>query len=204
MSQTASNLKNLEFVAVIDISGSMGTQDQNGGKLSRWNYAKEEALRLATESGQHDDDGITLITFNRSVTVLDNLTTASFADKTKDISPSGGTVLAPALRAALAKVEKAWHEKQGLIFVVCDGMPDDKEEAARVIVEYSKKMERDEQCAILFAQVGGDAGATDFLKYLDDDLVSKLGAKFDIVDTKPIDSFANKSIQDIVNEAFND
>jgi hypothetical protein len=53
---------------------------------------------------------------------------------------------------------------------------------ARVIIEATYKIQRDEDLSISFIQVGDDENATRFLKSLDDNL-TRQGAKFDIVDT---------------------
>jgi hypothetical protein len=66
------------------------------------------------------------------------------------------------------------------ILVITDGEPDDRRAVMEVIVNASRKMERDEELAISIIQVGSDAGATKFLKALDDQLES-VGAKFEFV-----------------------
>lgn len=64
-------------------------------------------------------------------------------------------------------------------------------------------MERDEEIGVQFLQIGGDPGATAFLKDLDDGLVAK-GAKFDIVDTKTADEMENMTITDVLLSALSD
>ncbi len=56
-------LKDRDFVFVIDQSGSMATQDQKGGK-SRWESAQETAIALAGKIAKFDPDGYSLYTFN--------------------------------------------------------------------------------------------------------------------------------------------
>jgi hypothetical protein len=73
----------------------------------------------------------------------------------------------------------------------------------RVIIEASQKMDRDEELAISFIQVGNDAQATRFLKILDDELQSA-GAKFDLVDTITIDDMEDLSLKEVLLNAITD
>lgn len=203
MTPTKINLANLDVYVLLDRSGSMGQNTDTPSKQSRWDYAKETIVSFVTELGKHDDDGITLIPFNASHVVSDNVKPETFGSVWSGLSPGGGTMLAGPLRTALGLAEKRWKEKQQLIVVLTDGEPQDQGDVAQVIIDASKKMERDEQAAILFLRVGQDKGAKAFLDSLDDDLQSK-GAKFDIVDADDLDAVAGKSLQDVVDKAFND
>lgn len=197
------NLANLDIYVLVDRSGSMGQNSDTPSKQSRWDYAKEAIISLVTELGKHDDDGITLIPFNASHTVSDNVKPETFASVWASMQPGGGTMLAAPLRTALGLAEKRWKEKQQLILVLTDGQPSDGADVAQVIIDASKKMERDEQAAILFLRVGMDRDAKAFLDSLDDDLQGK-GAKFDIVDADELDTVAGKPLQEVVDKAFND
>ena len=70
-----------------------------------------------------------------------------------------------------------------MIIVFTDGVPDDREAAAKRIVAQANSQANDDDCTVLFIQVGDDAAATRYLQSLDDDLS---GAKFDIVDVKTV------------------
>ena len=73
----------------------------------------------------------------------------------------------------------------------------------KVIIEASRRMDRDEELAISFIQVGTDSQATKFLKILDDELQGA-GAKFDICDTITIDDMEDYSLSEILLNAIND
>jgi hypothetical protein len=64
-------------------------------------------------------------------------------------------------------------------------------------------MDRDEELAISFIQVGADPDATKFLKVLDDELQSA-GAKFDIVDTLTIDDMEDMTLTEVLLNAITD
>jgi hypothetical protein len=87
--------------------------------------------------------------------------------------------------------------------VITDGEPDDRRAVIETIVQATQKMERDEELAVSFIQIGTDAGATAFLKALDDQLEG-VGAKFDICDTITMDDMENLSIVEVLLAAIQD
>jgi hypothetical protein len=72
-----------------------------------------------------------------------------------------------------------------------------------VIINASRKIERDEELAISFIQVGTDATATQFLKALDDQLQGA-GAKFDIVDTVTFEDMEDMTLTEVLLKAIVD
>jgi hypothetical protein len=72
-----------------------------------------------------------------------------------------------------------------------------------IIIETTRRLERDEELAISFIQVGSDSGATKFLKALDDQL-EDVGAKFDICDTITIDDMSEMSLSEVLMNAIAD
>ena len=89
------------------------------------------------------------------------------------------------------------------ILVITDSEPDDRKAGMKVIIEASRRMDRDEELAISFIQVGSDQQATKFLKVLDDELQGA-GAKFDICDTITIDDMEDLSLSEVLLNAIND
>ncbi|MBD2546580.1 VWA domain-containing protein [Planktothricoides sp. FACHB-1370] len=203
----ASILQNRDYTLIIDKSGSMSIPDQRGGR-TRWEEAQESTVAVARKCEQFDPDGITLYLFSGRFTRYDNVTSSSVAQIFMENEPMGRTDLAGVLQDA---VNNYFHRKaQGqtkpegeTILVVTDGEPDDRKAVIRVIVEASRKMDRDEELAISMIQVGNDAQATRFLKALDDDLQG-IGAKFDIVDTVTIDDMENMSLAEMLLSAIAD
>lgn len=197
------NLANLDVLVVIDKSGSMGMNNDTPSGASRWKYSEEVILSLVTEIGKHDDNGLDIIFFNNSHKLEEGVKPEAFPGIWRTHTPGGGTTLAPALKTALDLAGKRWKEKQQFIICLTDGSPSDPKDVEKVIIAAANSMEKDEQCAILFVQVGRDGDAKAFLANLDDGLQAA-GAKFDIVDTDDVDTVGGKPLQELVDKAFND
>jgi Mg-chelatase subunit ChlD len=160
---------------------------------------QETVTGFARDLGKLDSDGIDLVLFGGSVQSFQGVT----PDKIKEIwmanSPRGGTPLAEALTACLKLAGKS--AKKDFILVITDGVPDDPKAAADVIRAQANKQTADDECTILFVQVGRDPSATAYLAKLDDGL----NAKFDIVDAMTIaEAEQFNSMAELVIKAIND
>lgn len=185
-------LGEFDFICVVDASGSMDDVVKPGSTRTRWQAVQESAEQFARDVGKYDSDGIDVVIFGGS-----NVTshTGVTADKVKEVfatrSPRGSTPLAQALTEAIKLAGKS--DKKDFIVVFTDGVPDNREAAAEVIINAANSQETDDALTILFVQVGDDRSATAYLQELDDNLK---GAKFDIVDAKTVDevdAFASTS-----------
>ncbi len=200
-------LENRDYTLIIDKSGSMATPDQKGGK-NRWVAAQESTFALASKCEQFDPDGITIYVFSGRFKRYENVTSSKVSQIFRENDPSGTTDLASVLKDATDNYfnrKSAGQTKPNgeTILVVTDGEPDDRKAVMRVIIEASRRMERDEELAISFIQVGTDQQATRFLKVLDDELQSA-GAKFDICDTITMDEMEDLSLSEVLMNAIND
>ena len=200
-------MKDRDYTLIIDKSGSMSTPDQAGGR-SRWDAAEESTLALARKCEQFDPDGITVYLFSSRHRRYENVTSATVAQIFQENDPAGTTNLAGVLKDATDQYfqRKAAGETKPngeTILVVTDGEPDDRKAVMKAIIEASRQMERDEELGISMIQVGSDAGATRFLKALDDELQG-VGAKFDIVDTITLDDMADMSLSEVLLNAIGD
>lgn len=199
-------LKNRDYTLILDKSGSMSTNDQIGGG-SRWEAAQESTLALARKCEQFDPDGITVYTFSSRFRRYENVTASKVAQIFMENDPVGSTNLAAVLRDATEdyfRRKAAGQTKTGeTILVITDGEPDDRRAVIEAIVQATQRMDRDEELAISFIQVGTDASATQFLKVLDDQLQS-VGAKFDICDTVTMDDMADMSLAEVLLNAIVD
>jgi uncharacterized protein with von Willebrand factor type A (vWA) domain len=200
-------LDNRDYTLIIDKSGSMSTRDQEGNK-SRWVVMQESAFALASKCEELDPDGMTVYVFSGRFKRYDNVTADKVLKIFQENDPSGRTDLAAVLQDALANYfqrKSAGNTKPNgeMILVVTDGEPDDRKAVMKVIIEASRKMERDEELAISFIQVGRDADATRFLKVLDDELQGA-GAKFDLVDTITMDDMEEMTLSEVLMNAITD
>jgi vWA found in TerF C terminus len=200
-------LENRDYTLIIDKSGSMATPDQKGGK-TRWVTAQESTFALASKCEQFDPDGITIYVFSGKFKRYENVTSGKVAQIFRENDPSGTTDLASVLKHATDDYfqRKAANESKPngeTILVVTDGEPDDRKAVMRVIIEASRRMDRDEELAISFIQVGLDQQAKRFLKVLDDELQGA-GAKFDICDTVTMEDMEDFSLSEVLLNAIND
>ncbi|OKH20258.1 hypothetical protein NIES593_19305 [Hydrococcus rivularis NIES-593] len=192
---------------IIDKSGSMSIKDQPGGR-SRWSSMQESTLALASKCEEVDPDGITVYTFSGRFKRYDNVTSSKVRQIFLENEPLGGTDLAGVLQDAVngyfqRKAAGQTKPNGEIILVVTDGEPDDRKAVMRVIIEASRRMEKDEELAISFIQIGNDAEATRFLKALDDEMQT-VGAKFDIVDTITIQDMENYTLTEVLLNAIAD
>lgn len=193
-------LSQRDYVLILDKSGSMGTADCNG--KSRWAAAQESTEALARKCAEFDADGIDVYVFANAFKKYPNTTPDSVSRIFKENEPMGSTDLYSVLKDALDGyfVAKA---KPVTILVVTDGEPNDKVSVSDLIINTSKRLEKDEEVAISFIQIGKDVLARDWLKSMDDDLTAK-GAKFDIVDAITFDAMENMTITEVLLNAIND
>lgn len=200
-------LENRDYTLIIDKSGSMSVADQPGSQ-TRWQAAQESTLALARKCEEFDPDGITVYLFSSRFKRYDNVTSAKVSQVFQENEPSGRTDLAGVLEDALKdyfKRKAAGQTKPNgeTILAITDGEPDDRKAVMKAIVEASRQIDRDEELAISFIQVGNDRQATEFLKALDDALQGA-GAKFDIVDTVTIDDMGDMTLTEVLMNAIVD
>ena len=200
-------LENRDYTLIIDKSGSMSTKDKPGG-MSRWQIMQESALALASKCEELDPDGITVYLFSGKFKRYDNVTAAKVGTIFQENDPSGRTDLAAVLGDAVnnyfqRKAAGQIPANGEIILVVTDGEPDDRKAVMDVILATTQKLDRDEELAISFIQVGTDETATKFLKILDDDL-GRAGAKFDIVDTITMNDMEDLTLKEVLLSAISD
>lgn len=200
-------MKNRDYTLIIDRSGSMSKADQPGG-LTRWDAVQESVLALARKCEQFDPDGLTVYLFSSRFKRFDNVTSDKVEDIFLENEPMGRTnlaiVLQDAVRNFLDRKRSGSGEKDGeTLLVIMDGEPDDKRAVVEIIVDTTKQLDRDEELAISFIQIGDDSGARQFFKALDDQL-QDIGAKFDICDTLTLDEMEEMSLVEVLTNAIED
>ncbi len=207
MSTDASIVEQRDYTLIIDKSGSMSSPERPGGK-SRWVAVQESALALAQKCEELDPDGITVYLFSGQFKRYDNVTSDKVAQIFTEHQPMGKTdltsVLYDALNNYFQRKEAGEAKPNGeTIVVITDGEPTDRKSVMRLIVEASRKIDRDEELGISLIQVGRDKLATQFLKALDDQLEGA-GAKFDIVDTVTIEDIQGRDLTEVLLKAITD
>jgi hypothetical protein len=200
-------LENRDYTLIIDKSGSMATKDKAGG-LSRWQIMQESTLALASKCEELDSDGMTVYLFSGKFKRYDNVTANKVSTIFQENEPNGRTDLASVLKDATnnffqRKIQGQIPANGEIILVVTDGEPDDRKAVMQVIIDASQKLDRDEELAISFIQVGTDEAATKFLTILDDDL-GRAGAKFDIVDTITMHDMEDLTLREVLLNAIYD
>jgi uncharacterized protein with von Willebrand factor type A (vWA) domain len=200
-------MKNRDYTLIIDKSGSMSITDQING-LSRWQAAEESVLAVARKCEKLDPDGITVYLFSSRFKRYNNVTAAKVQDIFLENDPMGLTnlteVLEDAVQNYFQRKANGQLTKEGeTILVITDGEPNNQRGVIETIIAATQQMDRDQELAISFIQVGNDAGATQFLQALDDQL-QEVGAKFDICDTITMDQMAETSLLEVLMSAIDD
>lgn len=208
---TEEQLKQRDFWLVIDKSASMEDALKDGSERTRWEEAAEITGAFASKMRQYDDDGISLLFFSGEGSIVVHNNVKDDKEKIKQLfqenSPYGGT----ATHAALQTIFDDWlkqdakERKPVIAVVITDGEPNDMKLLKTTIIEFTKKLDKDEDFGITFIQIGDNAKAEASLKVLDDDLV-KEGAAHDIVDTIKSSEIeaSGKSLTDVLIAAVVD
>lgn len=200
-------LENRDYTLIIDRSGSMSTLERPGGK-SRWTVIQESTLALARQCEEFDLDGLTVYLFSHRFKRYRNITSNKVEQIFQENEPQGGSNLSSVLQDAIDNYfqRKAVGQAKPngeTILVITDGEPDDRMGVTDAIVRASQQMERDEELAISFIQVGSDPKVTRFLKALDEQLKG-IGAKFDIVDTVTFEDMEDMTLTEVLLNAIVD
>jgi hypothetical protein len=197
----AETARDIDFMILLDASGSMASASNRYAGKTRWNEAQETIFGISAALAQYDADGIDIVVFGASVELIEGVTPDQVQNVFNTRSPMGTTPLDQALAKVVEKRVRTGKNTVAIVFT--DGAPNDRDAVERIIVNAANGLDRDEQLTFLFVQIGADATAAAFLQYLDDELQAK-GAKFDIVDTIPVDEAETMQPLDLIAKAIND
>jgi hypothetical protein len=200
-------LENRDYTLIIDRSASMSTPERPGGR-SRWVVIQESTLALARQCEEFDLDGLTVYFFSHRFKRYRNITSNKIEQIFQENEPQGNSNLGNVLQDAInnyfqRKADGQTKPNGETIIVITDGEPNDRVSITDALIKASQQMERDEELAISFIQVGSDPRVTRFLKALDEQLKG-IGAKFDIVDTLTIDDMEDMALTEVLFKAIFD
>jgi hypothetical protein len=202
---TLEKLKGYDFVIVGDGSGSTEIKDVSKGwfgKKSRWDAINESVSGFVNDLEEIDDDGLGLVIFSgRGIMVYDGVNAEKIKEVFEENSPGGSTPLAEAMAQGFKLFKNPAKRKFMLVFT--DGVPNSRDAVEQLIIKQANSQATEDECTILFVQVGEDASATKFLAELDDGLINH--TKFDIVDAKTAkEAAAFNTTLDLIIHAIED
>jgi Mg-chelatase subunit ChlD len=176
-----------QYVLIVDRSGSMAVRDGAG---TRWDSAQKAVEKLIETVFKYDfDHRVPVYVFDDQTTFVGECTdVGQVAEIFQQYKPRGTTDLAKALDTAMeeyaGRKRPDFSQIPGTTFIVIlDGSTDDNDAVVRVIKKFADLkngyIQNHSQIAVSFVQIGDDAGATQFLQFLDDGM-----GEPDIIDTK--------------------
>ena len=182
-------LDNMDIILVIDRSGSTGMSKSKRVRGDLLTEIKHDALKVAQLAEQHDDDGITLITFANDVVVHDGIDSSKVESVFARTRADGGTNLAAALKEAVKKARSS-SKKEIVILVYTDGEPsggEAGEQAAFDVLNAAGHEFGRPRIGFTFVQVGQAPGAFKFLNKLNTGLDVDIVACLSSSDAESVD-----------------
>jgi len=187
-----------DFIIAIDVSGSMANTDCPGG-LSRFQFALEKTKLFAHEAAKIDTDGVSIYRFGHQITKFSDITEDKLDSTIASAPPNESATLTHEVIAAAYQEHVERKNEQTFLLIITDGSPTDPGAVLSTIAGITQKMKDEKEFRIQFLTVGNiDAPLQNFLTKLDDALP---GAKYDIVDVKPL---ADVAFMAAVAGALND
>lgn len=176
----------------------------------RWQQAHSQVLEIAAQCHQLAVSGLTvyrgLDTGDFEIHQDVNVANLEFLMATAPMPER--FALAPVLQTVFDRYftgkAAGQQPKNGeIILILIDNEPTDRLAIAKQIVAASQQLEHNYELGIGWLQVGDDYITKGFLVTLDDNLREK-GAKFDIVDHKPIQQIASDDLTNFLMNVLKD
>lgn len=184
---------NKQYILAGDISGSMDTKDAKCGGVSRYQYMLEKFKSFIKTAEDFDPDGPTVLLFGENIKVYANTNLEAVDSKLSNAALEGFTNTHLAIDEAFSihckeKTELAKDGKSHpgtILMLFTDGAPTNRASVARSIAHITQNIESRDEFSLTFLTVGTLASdLQEYLSMLDDNLK---GAKYDIVDVKPLE-----------------
>lgn len=197
-------LANHDLVLIIDQSGSMRTPDcpysgvgraagtimnillGPAASISRWDWCRDQAMKLAHETRYVSSKGLTVILFSNRYAIFQNVTLNQIPMIFSQNSPYGGTNLTEPLRVTIADYFNRRDRTRGnvkplAISIVTDGIPDNEGSVREALIEATRFMRSPNEITVTFFLIGNNAyDGQAFVSDLDRNLMRE-GARYNIV-----------------------
>lgn len=180
----------------------------SGHSSSRWEWCRAHTADLTKNSMEVLNHGPRLTVFgDHSIMYKDVVDEESVAKVFTKLRPKGGTYAARALNQELNgyfhnRKINGLKTKPLLIAMITDGSLSDLMSSRQALVNATKKMNRSDEIAVVILKVGEDPKAPETLDLLDNRLVSKYNAKFDIVEVKSFDELNDRGIAAVLADVM--
>lgn len=141
------------FIFALDTSPAMLTKDC-GNDLSRLNFAKNQAIRLAGEANKYDTSGITLITSNNGINVYKNIR----ATTAKQIIGGIGNSSTPFLINEVISKAFSEHVLSGsaetILLIATNEIPENKDLVVSIIKDIAEQLMSENEFVIQYLVTG--------------------------------------------------
>lgn len=171
-----------KLVVLIDMSGSMFERDCPGN-LTRWDWCRNETLKVGTAlSGRFGKD-ITVATFANWYRMYQHCSLTDIQRIFMGNMPAGDTQPQFPMNEVFDDYFKSSRTdpRPLMVAVVTDGVPTQPLDVADTIMSAVKRMNYPGEVKVTFLQIADDPRAQSILSAYDSDLVHE-GARYDIVD----------------------
>lgn len=203
-------LKDRDYTLMI--GRSRASRDRQHPWYEEWIEAQTSLIDLVKECQKFDQDGLNIYDVSGGMVKFEKANVKKVAEILQDNHKESATgseliSLFEPLKDALndylnRKLQGKTKPRGEIIIAILDHHETASIDAiATLIIKATKSLDQDEELGISFIQIGDDEETRQFFTSLDDDL-HRMGAQFDIVDTKYWHEIKRKSILQFLTEAI--
>lgn len=190
--------------SMTDFLGSIGFETDDVS--TRWEWCKARANELA-DAGKDNSNGLRLVTFGERAFVHDNVDEEAIEKIFEKEKPRGGTFAARSLEKEFdnyfARRKAEGRTKPLLLAIITDGSFGDQMSSRRALVKATEKMQSPDEILVTILKIGNDPKAPRFLNELDNELLTKHHAKYDIVEVAPFEALTDRGIAGVLADVAN-
>ena len=190
-------LQDVHVVILVDRSLSMGDMHAGvPGDLSKWMWTKEQVDNLFLATDRVLEGGFDIYAFNDRVEGRTGVTLWDLRQVFDRLKPAGEHKnIALPLQNVLDDYfsRRKPDSKPCLVVVLSDGIENTGTPLQEVLIEASKKMNRQGEIIVDFLQIGESIGGEELFDDLEQNLVAK-GARYNMVVYKPFSELRNRGV----------